>query len=499
MGDLSCRRDPRVVLTDIYISIMLLVFPLFTGFSGYANVTFSKFVFFVAATGLWLAALVLLWAAKKLPAPRFGKRLLPAVIFGGVCLISWVLSPYKAESLIGAGRYDGLVTQLLYVCIFLGVSLFGRLRKQHFLCLGLGLLLCSAVGIVQFFGVDIFGLFPGDYSHYDSGLRYSGAFLGTMGNTNVLSSYYCLAIPILFCLPVLYGGWTWLALIPLCPALFVLIRAGVSGGFVGLGCAALLCAPLLLTDKDRISRTLLALCPLAVSAGLALAFAPEYSVGEPLIIAWSFGKGFALCFAGAALLLAAGLLARKLPSVSAKTLHRAIALLCLLALLGGLVFVWFSPAEEGTVYELSQVLRGNIDEKFGSSRILIWRECLKRFPARPLFGSGPDTVALVVDVDFSRYVEETGQTLQSSVDNAHNEYIGYLINTGLGGLIAHLALLLAGLWAWLRSLSSSKSARALGPGIICWCVQSFFALGLPIVCPMFWVILALAAGETEEN
>ena len=45
-------------ITDIYLITMLLVFPLFFGFSGYAEITFSKFVFFLAATGLWLAALI---------------------------------------------------------------------------------------------------------------------------------------------------------------------------------------------------------------------------------------------------------------------------------------------------------------------------------------------------------------------------------------------------------------------------------------------------------
>ena len=94
-------------------------------------------------------------------------------------------------------------------------------------------------------------------------------------------------------------------------------------------------------------------------------------------------------------------------------MRRFFALLCAALLLLGLVFVYFSPAQEGTVYEISQVMRGNFNDKFGSSRILIWRESLALFGERPLLGGGPDTLALRVDVEFSRLVEETGKIMSA--------------------------------------------------------------------------------------
>ena len=47
------RGDARRNATDIYVFVMLLVFPLFTGFKGYAAVTVSKYLFFVICTALW--------------------------------------------------------------------------------------------------------------------------------------------------------------------------------------------------------------------------------------------------------------------------------------------------------------------------------------------------------------------------------------------------------------------------------------------------------------
>ncbi len=499
MAATGAARDVRKLITDIYISTMLLLFPLFTGFSGYGNITFSKYLFFVAATGLWIAALIAVSLIKKISLPDFGAGQYLSLAFGAVCLASFLLSPYWRESLIGAGRYDGLVTQLLYVCIFLGVSLFARPKEHHFWALGLSVLLCSAVGLVQLFNIDIFRLFMGSYSHYDAGLKYSGAFLGTMGNTNILSAYYCLALPLLFALPVVSDKKrAFLSLIPLCPALFVLIRAWVSGGFLALGLTALIAAPLLLWDMARLQRCLLAAGPVLLSAAAALAFSPAYDL---VSFSWSFDFGGLplLLIIAAVFSVGAGLILPRLRLCPSKKALRILFLcITLVALILGLVFVYFSPAQEGTVYEFRELMHGRVDEKFGSSRILIWQECLKLFPERPMLGSGPDTLALRVDVKFSRFVEETGKTLRSGVDNAHNEYLGYLINTGLLGLGCYLALLFLGLHRWLRRLQS-PGLCALGLGCLCYCIQSFFALGLPLVSPLFWILLALLFSRDEDD
>ncbi len=492
MAELTAPRgDIRRRITDIYISTMLLIFPLFTGFSGYSSITFSKFAFFAAATGLWLAALCFVSIARRLPVPRPGKRLIPCAAFALALCVSSLLSPYGSEILMGAGRYDGLVTQLLYLVAFTGIVLFGELRPHHILCLGVSAGLCCLIGVLQLFDINVLRLFPGDYSYYDRGIRYSGAFLGTLGNTNVLSAFLCLAAPVLFIYPVIKGSQrSFISLIPLAPIIFVLIRANVSGGFVGLAFCALVAAPLLLTDMGRVRRALASAAACAVFAAVALTYSPVY---ENRAFSFSFSPDAltALCLATAVAMAAAALvLSRSKASPCAKTLRRFFILLDIAAVLGALLFIYFSPASEGTLYELSQVLHGNIDERFGSSRVLIWRECLAVWKDFPIFGSGPDTLALRVDVEFSRYVEETGNTLRSSVDNAHNEYLGYLINLGLFGLLSYMSVLVTGAALWLRRLREPLAA-VLGLGLVCYCAQSFFALGLCLVAPVFWVALAL--------
>ncbi|MBE7018143.1 MAG: O-antigen ligase family protein [Ruminococcaceae bacterium] len=499
MTDIKTAGSLRSLITNIYISIMFLLFPLFTGFSGYANITFSKFLFFIICTGLWLIGLIIACIVEKSPLPRFSIHHWAATAFAAVCILSFIVSPYKSDSLLGASRYDGLITHLIYILIFLGVSFFGRFRPYHFICLAISVFICSFVAVFQLFNINLFSLFPGDFSHYDSGIRYSSAFLGTMGNTNVLSAFFCLALPVLFVLPLVSNKKLCrLGIIAMFPAVFVLVRARVAGGFVGLGLCALIAAPIVFTDIKKLCRALFSAAPLLVSASIALAYRPHYVFPD---FEWTFCFDtlplLALCGAAALIIIGAILAKAKNFSPSKKAMRLFFIAICLFAVLAGLIFVYFFAPSAGTIYELSQVLHGNIDDSFGSSRIKIWRGCLAIFGEHPLLGSGPDTLALRVDVHFSRYVPETGKLLQTSVDNAHNEYLGHLINTGIFGLTAYLFILILALIAFLKSCSRPHIC-ALGLGCLCYCIQGFFALGLPLIAPLFWIALALLFPKDES-
>ncbi len=500
MTDIGKAKDLRSLVTNIYISIMLLLFPLFTGFSGYSNITFSKFMFFLVCTGVWIIALAAVFIVEKKALPRFALHHWAAIAFAFACILSFILSPYKDKSLIGASRYDGLVTHLLYVLIFLGISFFGKARAYHYISLALSVFVCSIVAIFQLFNINIFSLFPNDLSFYDWGIKYSSAFLGTIGNTNVLSAFFCLALPALFIMPILSKRKLYrLGIIALLPAVFVLLRARVAGGFVGLGICALVAIPFVLTDMKRLRRALFAAAPLLIAVSLALAFRPEYSSPD-FAFSFRFAALPLLALCAAALLIIIGIIIGKLNGTtpSPKAMRTFFIIICLLAIIIGLLFVYFFSPAEGTLYEFSQMLHGNIDDSFGSSRIKIWRGCLDLFKERPLFGSGPDTLALRVDIHFSRFVPETGKLLQTSVDNAHNEYIGHLVNIGIFGLAAYLFLLALGLIRLFKTHSKPQIC-VIGLACLCYCIQSFFALGLPLVSPLFWISLALLFSERNAQ
>lgn len=86
---------------------------------------------------------------------------------------------------------------LLYGAIALGVSRWGEMRERYVNLTALAAALCCAVALLQLCRVNVLGLYPEGLSFYDAGTRYTGEFLGTMGNTNLLAAWFCLVIPLL--------------------------------------------------------------------------------------------------------------------------------------------------------------------------------------------------------------------------------------------------------------------------------------------------------------
>lgn len=414
-------------VTDSYLIIMLFLFPLFSGFKGYADITFAKFLFLLIATALWLIALLWCFVKNPAPLPKPQKAQYAALVFLLISTLSALISPFFPQTLLGAGRFDGLLSTFVYVLIFLGVSLLTKPKRIHIYAFAAGMTLCCAVAILQLFRINALHLFPDGLTYYDGNHLYSGTFLGTIGNTNLLDAVLCLVVPL--CLVPALRERMYPLLIPAALALTIILLAGGSGAHIAL----LATVPIAMLTLPKSRRT-----------------------------------------------------------------RRFFAALVLLAFFGGILLAYFWPGQSGAIYELSQILHGNLDPKFGSSRIMIWQGCLELIPQRPLLGGGPGTIALRLDIDFSRFVPETGQTLRTSVDNAHNLYLGYLVNTGLLGALAYLSLLalcLCNFFARRRTAMVS----ALGLAVICGAVHAFFGLGLCISEPFFWIMLALLASVQSDQ
>lgn len=78
--------------------------------------------------------------------------------------------------------------------------------------------------------------------------------------------------------------------------------------------------------------------------------------------------------------------------------------------------------------------------RWGSSRLHIWQKTLPLILQRPIFGSGPDTFALVYPqndvVNNIRFLSRP----YLLVTKAHNTYLNLAVNLGLLGLIAYVAI-----------------------------------------------------------
>ena len=484
-------RTERVC--DLYIITMLLVFPLFFGFSGYSQITISKYVLLLTATGLWLGALGVMALRRRIAPMRRCPAQAAALALALAAILSWLFSGDMATSFLGAGRFDGLFSTLVYLLIFLGVSAYSRPKALHLRAFALAAALMLCVALLQLAGRNPLHLYPRDLGYYDHGIRYSGVYLGTVGNTNLLDAILCLALPVF--LAEYVCGIDWFPMVPAVLAVPVLWKAGGDGLKLACALTALAFPPLLCTELSRVRRALRALAWLLAAAAFACFWQPDAHAA--LRFAFS-GRALALLLAGIA---AAGLSLCPLPARFApgkRTLRRFFAACSGAAAALGLLWLLLVP-QSGTLYEIAQTLRGQAEEGFGSSRIRIWRACLALVPERPILGHGPGMLAAKLDVQFARYVPETGQTLRSFADNAHNVYLGTLVNTGVLGLAAHLSVLgLAAAEAVKRR--DDPLAAPLAIGLFCGAVHAFFGLGLSLSEPLFWLVLGMlcACGRAEN-
>ena len=106
------QKNALTRLTSLYLCLMLTVFLLWPGTSGYAQIAEAKYRLFLWLTGGYCALSVLLWFAR----PSLAEWLLLGYLL--CSLIACLLSPWREETWLGGARHEGLLTIALYVLSF---------------------------------------------------------------------------------------------------------------------------------------------------------------------------------------------------------------------------------------------------------------------------------------------------------------------------------------------------------------------------------------------
>lgn len=411
-------------VNDIYAVLMLLIFPLWLSPGGYTDITRWKFGFFVSVTVLW-AVLLIFFAVRGRFAPRFPRSFALIVALG----LAWsgVSAALSGEgvSLLGY-RYDGLLVYALYALILLGFAGYGQFRKCYVYLVAASSTLCCILAVLQLCALNPLGLYPEGMDYYDSGVLYTGSFLGTVGNTNILGVFLCLSCLLTAFTALKYRGRDLLLLLPsaLCAAVAALSKS--EAAVLGIAAGLLVGLPYYVNQLGLRRRTLMLL------------------IGE------------------AALVLAL------------------------------LAWVYFAAPAGGTLYEMHELLHGRVQDSFGSSRVAIWREAVRLLAERPLTGGGPGTFGLRSTLEFSRYVAETGMTITTHADNAHCEVLAILVDTGLPGAAAFIAVC-----AMVLRRSFRRGSAALFALLAGCAAQSFFVLGTCLIMPVICIFAGLAMADDE--
>lgn len=423
--------------THWFIVIMLAGLPLWFWKGGYTDLTDAKFFFAAAVTGVWIIATAVTAIGTKQGISMTIDKwvMLLLVVTAGVAS---VLSPFPDHVWLGSGRYNGFLSIALYGVIYIGVASYGKMRRSYVYVFITALFLCCVVSVFQLLGKNPFSLYPGDWNYYDKGIRYSSEFLGNVGNVDLFGALLCLGIPLAAGTILFEKKLRPLLLLMTAACLFIAVKMDVKATLLGTGMGLLLLLIIGLKpeSKEIRKKTAVLFVIFAVAAGLAM----TVTFSEQGI---SLGG------------------------------HKAEA-----------------DNEVQTAIDredLGNILNGQWSDEMGSSRIGIWRTLISSVPEHFWIGTGPGTVVDRANIVFERYVPETGQTLKARVDNAHNEFLEYLVCEGIIGLMLYLLLIMITTVRAARSRETPKIILLIA--LISYWIQSFFGLGLILVLPvvfLFW-------------
>lgn len=427
------------------------------------------------------------------------------IMFWIVAAISTVLSPFKFESFWGnEGRYGGLFLITLYTAAYFFIVKCFRVRSWYVdLCLAVGLAVCI-FGLTDFFNLDLLG-----FERYLSSSE-KNSFTSFIGNINMYTQLVAIYLGVAAFMWIgtknkLRSIWYYICL-------WIIFLAAITGQSdnVYLSIAALFAVLPLYAFRSRrgIRRYLiLAMTCLAsvwVVQWVSIKYAGQVvSIHSIYNIIAEYEKLntviLGLC-AVILLLYVFDYVVKKQDAQVTPWLWRAWLVLIIIAALAVLYVLYdVNIAEGGEKYgSLQNYLK--FTDSWGSSRGFAWRIALENYGKFPihqkLFGHGPDTFGLIT---YFNNLAEMQSSYRVIFENAHNEYLQYLMTMGILGVFAYVGLLVSAFVLVIKKQMNHVPVMAMLAGVFCYVTQGVVNISQPIVTPVMWTLLAMSiAGCRKE-
>lgn len=456
----------------------------------------------------------------------FGPADAAVILFWLISLISTCQSRYRYEAFWGnEGRYSGLFLMTLYVAMYFVVSRFWKFQGWviHAFLLA-GMLVCG-LGITDYFRMDLMGF------RVRIKPEQAYIFVSTIGNINTYTAYIAVimgAAAGIFALSEKRWEqiWSYLCMVV---SFMAIIMGSSDNAYLAVGALFALLPLLLFRKKSGVVRYLVMVSTFAtvmqvidflnhtyentvVGLGGLFQILTDMPGLLPLtVMLWGITAVVYSCLMRRNSADSAPNATRKaVPNAAQKGTQNAeqnmqegneigkwlrqtwlgllIAVFCVIVFMAIDANVLGHGARYG---RLESYLVFN--DSWGTNRGYIWRKSLEVYgkfsTAHKLFGYGPDTFGILTTKSvFADMVEVTGQIF----DNAHNEYLQYLVTIGPIGLLAYLVFLVSACRRMLHCNFKREYVVACALAVICYCFQAVVNLNLPITAPFLWGMLSIA-------
>lgn len=507
-------------LVNYYLVLMFTLFPLYFT-EKYSNIRHDKLNFYLVASvmvilSVGVAALIGFFEKKR--AGDLGEKKwyellsVPDIAFASLILlyiISTVFSAAPLEAFSGeSGRNNGLLIFIFYFLIYLIISRFYFEKEYVYIALAVGSIATHLLCILNFYYVDIFTVFG-----YDKGIYYGydantiKDFTSTIGNKNIMSAFCCLTIPIL---AMLYMNSSK-------KYIKYLYLAGSGIGFASMLCAdsesgllgfvPVMALILLFYSRNlvMIRKFFAVILSMLVSAKLLFFVRPllggaQKGFGTMQSIFIDAGISYVPIVITA--LIVAGLflveyknIEVNIPKLVPYALIGVYALA--FALIAGL-FVRYSFID--THSKLGGIMTFfRFNEKWGTHRGFIWIKAVEIFKnggfKNMIIGSGPDTFYSMFVPYFGELASKFGN---GSTNCAHNEFLNYLVTTGILGLGAYMTLFISAIVRAVKYAKKNPMTVVFIAPVVCYLFQSVVNIANPEVTPLLFIFLALSEAMSRK-
>lgn len=482
-------------ISTIYITILIIVFPLLVGPYGYENILEIKYYSFIFLSLLYFLIITIFYAYDRIINDNKKLKIKLTIldylvlIYYLINIISLVLSPYKEYNLIkGLGRGEGLLLTTIYILNYFYISKTYIFNKKILNNFAISSLLISLIASLQFWGINIFDLYKGISGPHNM------SFMSTIGNIDFLSAYYTITITItalLFLFKQNSKKETILYLISLIFSIFIFLLINVDSGKVAFLVIIMILLPKLISNNNNLSKLLLILSIIVFGYFLNYFVDMRFIASTNTYKAcWHLNTISLGLFITIILLLIASFFINK-KTYNIKKVNKLYYSYIPLFIIG-LIIVYYYDFGISFLKDIQSILHGNINDNLGNYRIFLWKRSLILFKDYPILGTGPDTFAMRFMTNFKEDISLIGE--MSINDTAANVYLTTLVNLGLLGLLSYLSILIDP----FLNHKNNKNYLILLLTLLCFIIQNFFNLSIVIVTPYLWLLLALLNIEKKQ-
>lgn len=516
-------------ITSAFLLYMLVIYPLALH-DHYFDITYTKYTVFkvgvILFAVIWAMGLVIVLTginAGGMKGRHAGGNVkvgtmdkLKAVICDGVygtdiCMVlffisgvmSFIMAEDKKNAFTGAqGRYCGLAFMILIFIMYIIVSARVSNMEKMWSLISMVFVLVSSVtfiiAILQNIGFDPFKLLDG------INRKQRNIYVSTFGNIDIFGSFICIALPLFMGLYVteksnikriVYGIGVFAGFMAFIPANADVVFAGVGAAII-----AVLFATVYMERVDRLFELVM-----LGSGGYLGMVLLRMLVGTNGAKITGFNR-LAEHPALLVIIFAVVLFIRLIIQVYINRNKTEIYIN------ENKSEVYINKQKNGTGIKLIIALavviisviaviiygrKNNLamfdfNDKWGSYRGYIWRRVTGLYGELPfvqkIFGHGNESIRSLMD---DRFYDEMLQVTGTVYDNAHNEYLQYLVTQGLLGMLSYVGVVVTAAIAGVKKIKKSPYILGLLLAVVSYGVQAIFNVNQCITTPYMFLMTAM--------